>query len=172
MALITRCPNCATTFRVTPLHLQAHGGDVRCGRCAQIFNGFASLATMQEPEAADLPKTTVADTPDNTSEAESVKNLPFSPSPLSDQEVSPPAPSHKIAETITQEVPDPDSSAAGEPAPQIWDAASAPENYMPESAIRPPSRVACISIGASMIKGFARILETTTSAHASHAESV
>jgi predicted Zn finger-like uncharacterized protein len=134
MALITRCPNCATTFRVTPLQLQAHGGDVRCGRCAQIFNGFASLATIQEPEAADLPKTTVADTPDNTSEAESVKNLLSSPSPsrLSDQEVSPPAPSHKIAETIT-EVPDPDSSAAGEPAPQIWDVASAPENYMPES---------------------------------------
>jgi predicted Zn finger-like uncharacterized protein len=134
MALITRCPNCATTFRVTPLHLQAHGGDVRCGRCAQIFNGFSSLATIQEPEAADLPKTTVADTPDNTSEAESVKNLLSSPSPsrLSDQEVSPPAPSHKIAETIT-EVPDPHSSAAGEPAPQIWDVASAPENYMPES---------------------------------------
>ena len=133
MALITRCPNCATTFRVTPLHLQAHGGDVRCGRCAQIFNGFASLATLQEPEAADLPKMTVADTSDNTSEAESAKNLPSSPSPLSDQEVSPLAPSHKIAETITQEVPDPDSSAAGEPAPQIWDPASAPEYYMPES---------------------------------------
>ena len=133
MALITRCPNCATTFRVTPLHLQAHGGDVRCGRCAQIFNGFASLATLQEPEAADLPKMTVADTSDNTSEAESAKNLPSSPSPLSDQEVSPLAPSHKIAETITQEVPDPDSSAAGEPAPQIWDPDSAPEYYMPES---------------------------------------
>ena len=50
MALVTRCPNCATAFRVTPFHLQAHGGDVRCGRCAKVFNGFSTLATMQEPE--------------------------------------------------------------------------------------------------------------------------
>jgi predicted Zn finger-like uncharacterized protein len=52
MALVTRCPNCGTAFRVTPFHLQAHAGDVRCGRCAKIFNGFSTLATMQEPEAA------------------------------------------------------------------------------------------------------------------------
>jgi predicted Zn finger-like uncharacterized protein len=52
MALITRCPDCGTAFRITPFHLQAHGGDVRCGRCAKIFNGFSTLATMQEPEAA------------------------------------------------------------------------------------------------------------------------
>ena len=136
MALITRCPNCAATFRVTPLHLQAHGGDVRCGRCAQIFNGFASLATMQEPEAADLHKTTVADMPDNTPQAESAKNPPSSP--LSDQEVPPPAPSHEIiqpevvAETVTQEAPGADSPAAEEPAPQILDTTRAPESYMPE----------------------------------------
>jgi predicted Zn finger-like uncharacterized protein len=52
MALVTRCPNCGTAFRVTPFHLQAHGGDVRCGRCTKVFNGFSTLATMQEPEAA------------------------------------------------------------------------------------------------------------------------
>lgn len=52
MALVTRCPNCGTAFRITPFHLQAHGGDVRCGRCAKVFNGFSTLATMQEPEAA------------------------------------------------------------------------------------------------------------------------
>ncbi len=146
MALITCCPNCAATFRVTPLHLQAHGGDVRCGRCAQIFNGFASLATMQEPEAADLSKTTAADTTDNA-EPMSVKNLPSSP--LSDQEVPFSAPSHKIiqpevvaetetetetaTERETQEVPDPDSPVAEEPVPQILDTTGAPENYMPEN---------------------------------------
>jgi predicted Zn finger-like uncharacterized protein len=56
MALVTRCPNCATTFRVTPLHLQAHGGEVRCGQCAQVFNGFATLMTIQDLEAIDLVK--------------------------------------------------------------------------------------------------------------------
>ncbi len=56
MALVTRCPNCATAFRVTAQHLQAHGGDVRCGQCAHVFNGFATLTTVQEPEADDSPR--------------------------------------------------------------------------------------------------------------------
>jgi predicted Zn finger-like uncharacterized protein len=73
MALITRCPNCGTAFRITPFHLQAHGGDVRCGRCAKVFNGFSTLATMQEPEAAVSPsreavETSPEETP-NSSEA-------------------------------------------------------------------------------------------------------
>ena len=54
MALVTRCPHCSTTFRVTPLHLQAHAGDVRCGHCSQVFNGFSTLTTVQVPETGDL----------------------------------------------------------------------------------------------------------------------
>jgi len=54
MALVTRCPHCSTTFRVTPLHLQAHGGDVRCGHCSQVFNSFSTLTTVQVPETGDL----------------------------------------------------------------------------------------------------------------------
>ncbi|MDO8437007.1 MAG: DUF3426 domain-containing protein [Nitrosomonadaceae bacterium] len=56
MALVTRCPNCATAFRVTAQHLQAHGGDVRCGHCTHVFNGFATLTTVQEPEVDDSSK--------------------------------------------------------------------------------------------------------------------
>jgi predicted Zn finger-like uncharacterized protein len=52
MSLITQCPNCATAFRVTPLDLRAHGGDVRCGRCAHVFNGYSMLATLRELEPA------------------------------------------------------------------------------------------------------------------------
>lgn len=51
MALVTRCPNCASVFRVTPQHLQMQEGNVRCGNCLQIFNSFADLATLQELEA-------------------------------------------------------------------------------------------------------------------------
>jgi predicted Zn finger-like uncharacterized protein len=55
MALITQCPSCAAAFRVTPLDLQAHGGDVRCGRCGQIFNGYARLSTVQDPGTTAEP---------------------------------------------------------------------------------------------------------------------
>jgi len=132
MALITRCPNCATAFRVTPLHLQAHGGDVRCGHCAQIFNGFASLATIQEPEAVDLRATAMSDTSANTSETAVAKNL--SPSAaVSDEEVPAPAPSQKITqpdvvdETVTPKVPDPAPPAAEEPPLKKWDTTDAPD---------------------------------------------
>ena len=53
MALVTRCPNCATAFLVTPEHLQIHDGNVRCGNCSKIFNGFSALATVQEAIIGD-----------------------------------------------------------------------------------------------------------------------
>ena len=69
MALVTRCPNCLTVFRVTPLHLQAHGGEVRCGQCSHIFNGFAALLTMEEPETIKPVKTReAAKASENTSQ--------------------------------------------------------------------------------------------------------
>ncbi|OQW41484.1 MAG: hypothetical protein A4S08_12525 [Proteobacteria bacterium SG_bin4] len=48
MALVTCCPSCSTTFRVNAAQLQAHGGDVRCGQCQRVFNGFATLITAHE----------------------------------------------------------------------------------------------------------------------------
>lgn len=44
MSLLTRCTHCHTVFRITTEQLQAHGGQVRCGRCMQVFNGMAALA--------------------------------------------------------------------------------------------------------------------------------
>lgn len=81
MALVTRCPSCATTFRVTPPHLQAHGGDVRCGHCAQVFNGFATLMTIQDSEAMDLVKAKEAgETPASVTEVSTdVSNVVASP---------------------------------------------------------------------------------------------
>jgi predicted Zn finger-like uncharacterized protein len=49
MSIVTECPSCGTRFRVTPLQLQAQHGMVRCGRCAQVFDGFKTLATLPEP---------------------------------------------------------------------------------------------------------------------------
>lgn len=48
MALVTLCPGCGTTFRINAAQLQAHSGEVRCGHCQRIFNGFATLITVDE----------------------------------------------------------------------------------------------------------------------------
>lgn len=41
--LFTRCPNCETTFRITDETLKKAHGQVRCGRCASVFNAYAEL---------------------------------------------------------------------------------------------------------------------------------
>lgn len=42
-ALITRCPNCDTRFRVSEAQLQVAGGQVRCGACLGVFDGVQHL---------------------------------------------------------------------------------------------------------------------------------
>ena len=41
--LLTRCPECDTTFRVTDETLKKASGQVRCGRCASVFNAYSEL---------------------------------------------------------------------------------------------------------------------------------
>ncbi|HEX5803065.1 MAG TPA: DUF3426 domain-containing protein [Azospira sp.] len=42
--MLTCCPACATTFRVTPEQLKARAGKVRCGKCQTVFNALDTLA--------------------------------------------------------------------------------------------------------------------------------
>lgn len=53
MTLVSRCPACATTFRVLPAQLSARSGRVRCGKCSSVFDGVANLLT--EDAVAALP---------------------------------------------------------------------------------------------------------------------
>lgn len=48
MSIVTQCPGCGTRFRVTPPQLQAQHGMVRCGRCAKVFDGLKTLATLED----------------------------------------------------------------------------------------------------------------------------
>lgn len=56
--MLTRCPQCETTFRVTPEQLKARQGRVRCGACQEVFNALDTLVeeiplpTMPAPEPA------------------------------------------------------------------------------------------------------------------------
>lgn len=45
--LYTRCPDCKTTFRITAEALSKAGGQVRCGRCACVFDAYAELRERQ-----------------------------------------------------------------------------------------------------------------------------
>lgn len=61
MSMVTRCPSCSTTYRVTPQQLQAQHGSVRCGHCATVFDGFKTLATIpDEPVSGAKPQPAAA----------------------------------------------------------------------------------------------------------------
>jgi predicted Zn finger-like uncharacterized protein len=52
MSLITRCPACATMFKVVPDQLRVSEGWVRCGQCSEVFDANANLL---DPAAALNP---------------------------------------------------------------------------------------------------------------------
>lgn len=66
--MLTRCPACQTTFRVTEEQAQAHKGMVRCGRCRAVFNSHehavaqTHTATTEIPAAVTAPATSSATT--------------------------------------------------------------------------------------------------------------
>ena len=48
--LITTCGNCQARFRVTPQQLNARQGQVRCGKCHGVFNGFQALERFPDDD--------------------------------------------------------------------------------------------------------------------------
>lgn len=48
--LITTCTQCSARFRVTPQQLNAKQGQVRCGRCKKVFNGFEALQRFPDDD--------------------------------------------------------------------------------------------------------------------------
>ena len=48
--LVTTCGHCQARFRVTPQQLNARQGQVRCGRCHSVFNGFQALERFPDDD--------------------------------------------------------------------------------------------------------------------------
>jgi predicted Zn finger-like uncharacterized protein len=48
--LVTTCANCQARFRVTPQQLNTRQGQVRCGRCHGVFNGFQALERFPDDD--------------------------------------------------------------------------------------------------------------------------
>lgn len=60
MSLVTACPACSTNFFVTSAQLNAHHGDVRCGKCSHVFNALDRLGEVEDiplPEIAQASTT-------------------------------------------------------------------------------------------------------------------
>ena len=99
MDLFTRCPKCETVFRVTTRHLQASGGQVRCGRCQSIFDAFASLTA--KPPAENQARAGQDEIPPSLPESETEMDSTRAPA------------------TAPDPAPDSVSDARAEPAPEV-----------------------------------------------------
>ena len=89
--LLTRCPECDTTYRVTEETLRKASGQVRCGRCATVFNANAELQETDRDPAEDPPRRRATDTP-------------AAPRPELPQPESQPEPQQPVAPTPTASV--------------------------------------------------------------------
>jgi len=139
--MYTRCPHCATVYRVTPQQLQASSGQVRCGRCQAQFDAFASLtserggAPGKGPEAGAAPASPASPAPSQSTAA------PLSPPPPASSDPVPaasgpvaPAGAQRIVSSPAASAPDEDALAAyvrrygsGNPGGRDEDAEDAPE---------------------------------------------
>lgn len=112
--LFTRCPECDTTFRVTDETLKKANGQVRCGRCANVFNAYEELhdtaARSLEPQ------------PPTATEPSSEQERPAEP-PLAPDTFEAPAPAAVEPSAAVSEPPA--RSAEGEPGVAQYQASSA-----------------------------------------------
>lgn len=121
--MLTRCPACATAFRVTLEQIKARQGQVRCGRCQNVFNAIEHLT-----DTATVPETTaVAAEP--IVESPATEELPVVESPqpaVPDIPASTETDEPEAETTVAEEVADLHVEAAIPPSPLSMD-------YAPES---------------------------------------
>ena len=129
MAHTTTCPACGTTFRITAEQLLAHSGDVRCGRCAQVFNAHDTL-TLDYPPAEDVvtPPTAAPEDPTEIpQEATAVPEVAAGRDATQQPDVETPVEQTSTPETPADEAVAPAESVSGE-SPAEMDATPAPED--------------------------------------------
>jgi len=87
MKMMTRCPSCATAFRVYPEQLAAREGRVRCGQCATVFDANTTLFSDPEPSRI-LVETPSRWHAEEIARVETSVSLPVEPSLPPEREIS------------------------------------------------------------------------------------
>jgi len=81
MSFVTRCPACATHFRVVSDQLKISDGWVRCGQCGEVFDASAQLATLPPGEPEQPPPSVVPPPAVDVPTQERVPEPEFEPEP-------------------------------------------------------------------------------------------
>jgi len=104
--VLTRCPSCATHFRVTPEQLKARSGRVRCGQCQNVFNALDSLIEEPVVMAPPMAAFAIPPAPALRVPSETIEEMPGSgqldgtgdaPGDAAETETNPASPADEIA---------------------------------------------------------------------------
>ncbi len=125
--MITVCPKCALTLAVTAADLRVGQGQVRCGRCAAVFNALAGLKD-DFAEAAD-PQSREFD-PTSTDVAEHLARSNLAPPP----ELPTDAPAEPQIVSSAATAPPVDDVLSDDPP-----AASLPDAGLPDTRLNEPA---------------------------------
>jgi len=139
--LITTCSHCQARFRVTPHQLNQRQGQVRCGKCSQVFNGFQVLERFPDDDtggrllAEAEGRQPTATATHQTAPTGSVIDLPLIVDDTAEQAApAAPAPEHSPAPAESQSRRGRRSAAAhAAPAPE-------PEITLEVEPAEPPAR--------------------------------
>lgn len=134
--MLTRCPACTTTFRISSEQMRARQGMVRCGRCKTVFNAMDGLVDESAPPDALTVPAEAAAAPDVESlPADLAASDPFAFNPPTDADLAtdhPPTPAEDTSER----------PSGTEPEAQFASDASATETDSADDALEvdlPPS---------------------------------
>lgn len=140
----TRCPECTTTFRVSDEALQKANGQVRCGRCASVFNAVAEQVKddAQTAHDADNEAQAIAAAPAAAESAEAAAPIEaaavFEPTPLphrANEPTEPTAASMGVG-SVADVVAEAELATEDDAEPSLEPATSAHDDATPISAER------------------------------------
>jgi predicted Zn finger-like uncharacterized protein len=117
--VFTQCSKCETVFKLSAEVLRAAGGQVRCGKCGEVFNALAHLA--EDPSAFVIEETEI----DLEFRADSILESPAPMTPGRDDEPDPTDFDRPGVETARLQIVD-------------WDVSEAP-SASPAESEEPPS---------------------------------
>jgi predicted Zn finger-like uncharacterized protein len=117
--VFTQCSKCETVFKLSAEVLRAAGGQVRCGKCGEVFNALAHLA--EDPSAFVIEETEI----DLEFRADSILESPAPMTPGRDEEPDPTDFDRPGVETARLQIVD-------------WDVSEAP-SASPAESEEPPS---------------------------------
>lgn len=108
--LVTRCPQCSTSFRITPAQIQKARGAVRCGSCLHIFNAEHNLIEGGNPKPVENRTKAIKRPPQTPAPTQAQLPMSDAPAqsnePINHQDVAPPSPK------TTRDAAQPDTGAA------------------------------------------------------------